>query len=129
MAHPFENSGHATGAVLHVKCEHDAEPDVRTVLRGGMLWGEQVCLAGSLQEDDCKVSTHNCWTSGTGNDTITACKDTFRGYVCQCPSGLLAPNVAASTRFWTVRALEEPAAMPFVLICRVIFSNVVPAHY
>ena len=42
-----------------------------------------------MQEDDCKFSTHNCWTSGSGDKAVSACKDTFRGYVCQCPSGLL----------------------------------------
>lgn len=40
-----------------------------------------------MQEDDCKYSTHGCWTSGSGDKGVTACKDTFRGYVCQCPPG------------------------------------------
>ncbi|CAL8466083.1 g5619 [Coccomyxa elongata] len=66
----------------------DVSPVLRALCAGFSETTEpQVCLAGSLQEDDCKFSTHNCWTSGTGNDAITACKDTFRGYVCQCPAG------------------------------------------
>ena len=47
----------------------------------------QVCLAGSMQEDDCAVENHSCWTHTEGKRSFSACKDTFRGYVCKCPEG------------------------------------------
>ncbi len=47
----------------------------------------QVCLAGSMQEDDCAAETHSCWVHTEGKQSFSACKDTFRGYVCQCPEG------------------------------------------
>ena len=47
----------------------------------------QVCLAGSMQEDDCAAETHSCWAHTEGKKTFSACKDTFRGYVCKCPEG------------------------------------------
>ena len=47
----------------------------------------QVCLAGSMQEDDCAAETHSCWVHTEGKQSFSACKDTFRGYVCKCPEG------------------------------------------
>ena len=47
----------------------------------------QVCLAGSMQTDDCAAETHGCWTHSEGLQQFSACKDTFRGYVCKCPEG------------------------------------------
>ena len=47
----------------------------------------QVCLAGSMQEDDCAAESHGCWTHTEGKKQFSACKDTFRGYVCKCPEG------------------------------------------
>ncbi|CAL5228469.1 g11610 [Coccomyxa viridis] len=47
----------------------------------------EVCLAGSMQEDDCAAETHSCWVHTEGKQSFSACKDTFRGYVCQCPEG------------------------------------------
>ena len=49
--------------------------------------GLQVCLAGSMQEDDCAAESHGCWTHTEGKKQFSACKDTFRGYVCKCPEG------------------------------------------
>jgi len=42
------------------------------------------CLSGGLEVDECASGTHGCWTQG---DTLTACVDTFRGFVCRCPAG------------------------------------------
>lgn len=41
------------------------------------------CLVGSIQTDDCAANRDSCWHEGN----VTACKDTFRGKQCQCPSG------------------------------------------
>ena len=46
-----------------------------------------MCLAGSMQEDDCAVENHGCWVHTEGKQSFSACKDTFRGYVCKCPEG------------------------------------------
>jgi hypothetical protein len=42
------------------------------------------CLTGGLEVDECSTGTHGCWTQG---DTLSACVDTFRGFVCRCPAG------------------------------------------
>jgi hypothetical protein len=47
----------------------------------------QVCLGAQLQEDDCAAGQHGCWIVSKGDKTFSACHDTFRGYVCQCPAG------------------------------------------
>lgn len=44
-----------------------------------------VCLSGSLQEDDCATSNHGCWKDASGK--WDACLDTFRGRTCRCPPG------------------------------------------
>ena len=46
----------------------------------------QVCLQGMLQVDDCEGTNHECWAEDANMQT--ACKDTFRGYICQCPPGV-----------------------------------------
>ena len=43
----------------------------------------QICLSGGLQTDECTANTHDCWRDGSNS----ACVDTFRGYVCECPVG------------------------------------------
>ncbi len=43
----------------------------------------QVCLAGGLEVNECLGESHGCWSRGNAS----ACVDTFRGYVCQCPEG------------------------------------------
>ena len=48
----------------------------------------QVCLQGMLQVDDCEGTNHECWADDA--NLQTACKDTFRGYICQCPPGGLS---------------------------------------
>ena len=58
----------------------------------------QVCLAGSMQTDDCAADTHGCWTHSEGQQDFSACKDTFRGYVCKCPEG--APAADPSAQQW-----------------------------
>ncbi|EPS57970.1 hypothetical protein M569_16845, partial [Genlisea aurea] len=42
-----------------------------------------VCLSGAVETNECLVNNGGCWQDKTAN--ITACKDTFRGRVCECP--------------------------------------------
>lgn len=43
-----------------------------------------ICLNGDLETNECLENNGGCWQDSHSN--ITACKDTFRGRVCQCPS-------------------------------------------
>jgi hypothetical protein len=59
-------------AVLKAVCsgfEETTEPDV--------------CLSQEIQTNECLESNGGCWQDKTNN--FTACKDTFRGRVCECP--------------------------------------------
>lgn len=40
-----------------------------------------VCLSDTMETNECLDNNGGCWKSGS----ITACQDTFRGRVCQCP--------------------------------------------
>ncbi|KAK4487974.1 hypothetical protein RD792_003713 [Penstemon davidsonii] len=42
-----------------------------------------ICLAGELETNECLENNGGCWQDPTSN--VTACKDTFRGRVCECP--------------------------------------------
>ncbi|CAK9180848.1 unnamed protein product [Ilex paraguariensis] len=42
-----------------------------------------VCLNGDMETNECLDNNGGCWQDKTAN--ITACKDTFRGRVCECP--------------------------------------------
>ncbi|KAL0454310.1 UNVERIFIED_CONTAM: Vacuolar-sorting receptor 3 [Sesamum latifolium] len=42
-----------------------------------------VCLTGDVETNECLENNGGCWQDTTAN--ITACKDTFRGRVCECP--------------------------------------------
>ncbi|XAR52921.1 hypothetical protein NMG60_11021256 [Bertholletia excelsa] len=42
-----------------------------------------VCLSGDLETNECLDNNGGCWQDKAAN--ITACKDTFRGRVCECP--------------------------------------------
>lgn len=44
------------------------------------------CLESALELDECATNLDPCWRSPYG-DGVTACVDTFRGYVCKCPVG------------------------------------------
>ncbi|XP_057782920.1 vacuolar-sorting receptor 3-like [Salvia miltiorrhiza] len=60
------------GAVLKALCagfEETTEPSV--------------CLSGDVETNECLDNNGGCWQDKTTN--ITACKDTFRGRVCECP--------------------------------------------
>lgn len=54
----------------------------------------QICLSGALQVDECAADTHDCWR-GSGK---SACVDTFRGYVCECPRGTTSDNLYLACR-------------------------------
>lgn len=42
-----------------------------------------VCLSGGVETNECLEHNGGCWENKKAN--ITACKDTYRGRVCQCP--------------------------------------------
>ncbi|CAL4911935.1 unnamed protein product [Urochloa decumbens] len=42
-----------------------------------------VCLSEDIQTNECLENNGGCWQDKAAN--ITACKDTFRGRVCECP--------------------------------------------
>ncbi|CAN1288896.1 Vacuolar-sorting receptor 3 [Linum perenne] len=62
----------AKGAVLKAICsgfEETTEP--------------AVCLTSDVESNECLENNGGCWKDNVAN--ITACKDTFRGRVCECP--------------------------------------------
>eukprot|EP00252_Welwitschia_mirabilis_P018792 TRINITY_DN41_c0_g1_i1.p1 TRINITY_DN41_c0_g1~~TRINITY_DN41_c0_g1_i1.p1 ORF type:complete len:630 (+),score=114.76 TRINITY_DN41_c0_g1_i1:150-2039(+) len=42
-----------------------------------------ICLSGDMETNECLTNNGGCWKSDQYN--VTACKDTFRGRVCECP--------------------------------------------
>ncbi|GAA0158157.1 extracellular matrix structural protein [Lithospermum erythrorhizon] len=42
-----------------------------------------VCLNGDVETNECLDNNGGCWQDKSAN--ISACKDTFRGRVCECP--------------------------------------------
>lgn len=42
-----------------------------------------VCLSSDVETNECLENNGGCWKDKAAN--ITACKDTFRGRVCECP--------------------------------------------
>lgn len=42
-----------------------------------------LCLSGDIETNECLENNGGCWRDSHSN--ITACKDTYRGRVCQCP--------------------------------------------
>ncbi|KAK1428077.1 hypothetical protein QVD17_16905 [Tagetes erecta] len=42
-----------------------------------------LCLSNDLETNECQINNGGCWIDKVAN--ITACKDTFRGTVCECP--------------------------------------------
>ncbi|KAG7963785.1 hypothetical protein I3843_09G135000 [Carya illinoinensis] len=42
-----------------------------------------VCLSGDIETNQCAEHNGGCWRDTRSN--VTACKDTFRGRVCECP--------------------------------------------
>ncbi|KAK1270684.1 Vacuolar-sorting receptor 1 [Acorus gramineus] len=43
-----------------------------------------VCLSDGIETNECLENNGGCWQDKAAN--ITACKDTFRGRVCECPT-------------------------------------------
>ncbi|XP_019184324.1 PREDICTED: vacuolar-sorting receptor 1-like [Ipomoea nil] len=43
-----------------------------------------ICLTADIETNECLRNNGGCWQDKSSN--ITACRDTFRGRVCQCPS-------------------------------------------
>lgn len=42
-----------------------------------------VCLSEDMETNECLTNNGGCWKDKVAN--VTACKDTFRGRVCECP--------------------------------------------
>ncbi|OVA01562.1 EGF-like calcium-binding domain [Macleaya cordata] len=42
-----------------------------------------ICLSGDLETNECLENNGGCWRDPRSN--VTACKDTFRGRICECP--------------------------------------------
>ncbi|KAL4563595.1 hypothetical protein LXL04_027639 [Taraxacum kok-saghyz] len=42
-----------------------------------------VCLSDDVETNECLENNGGCWHDKSAN--VTACKDTFRGKVCECP--------------------------------------------
>ncbi|KAG2685015.1 hypothetical protein I3843_10G102100 [Carya illinoinensis] len=42
-----------------------------------------ICLSGDIETNECAGNNGGCWQDVNSN--VTACKDTFRGRVCECP--------------------------------------------
>ncbi|WCJ27850.1 hypothetical protein M5689_009573 [Euphorbia peplus] len=42
-----------------------------------------ICLSSDIETNECLENNGGCWQDTTSN--LTACKDTFRGRVCECP--------------------------------------------
>ncbi|KAI3473086.1 hypothetical protein Pfo_030378 [Paulownia fortunei] len=42
-----------------------------------------ICLARDMETNECLENSGGCWQDKAAN--ITACRDTFRGRVCECP--------------------------------------------
>ncbi|KAG2540983.1 hypothetical protein PVAP13_9NG592440 [Panicum virgatum] len=42
-----------------------------------------ICLSEDIQTNECLDNNGGCWLDQANN--VTACKDTFRGRVCECP--------------------------------------------
>ncbi|KAL5731275.1 Vacuolar-sorting receptor 7 [Ranunculus cassubicifolius] len=42
-----------------------------------------ICLNGDLETNECLEGNGGCWMDSLAN--VTACQDTFRGRICQCP--------------------------------------------
>jgi len=42
-----------------------------------------ICLNSDIETNECLIENGGCWQDKRSN--VTACKDTFRGRVCECP--------------------------------------------
>ncbi|KAL8206025.1 hypothetical protein R6Q57_009576 [Mikania cordata] len=42
-----------------------------------------ICLSDEIETNECQDNNGGCWMDKSAN--ITACRDTFRGRVCECP--------------------------------------------
>eukprot|EP01018_Ginkgo_biloba_P009083 Gb_38951 [translate_table: standard] len=67
-----------------------------------------VCLSGDIETNECLTNNGGCWQNVKAN--ITACKDTFRGRVCECPmvSGVQFQGDGYSYCAGFLRSFEYP---------------------
>jgi hypothetical protein len=70
-----------------------------------------VCLTGMLNVDDCASGKDNCWRGVGDAGELSACVDTFRGFVCRCPQGTVrvvhAAAAAAAAAAATAAAVSQ----------------------
>ena len=66
-----------------------------------------------LNVDDCASGKYNCWRGEGEAGELSACVDTFRGFVCRCPQGAFravrSPSAAAAVSH-TGQAVSQQAA-------------------
>ncbi|KAJ3682914.1 hypothetical protein LUZ60_013141 [Juncus effusus] len=62
----------------------DKSPVLKAICSGFEETTEpSVCLSEDIETNECLDNNGGCWQDKANN--VTACKDTFRGRVCQCP--------------------------------------------
>ncbi|XP_052174266.1 vacuolar-sorting receptor 1-like [Diospyros lotus] len=62
----------------------EKNPVLRAICSGFQETTEPpICLTEDIETNECLVNNGGCWQDKTAN--ITACRDTFRGRVCECP--------------------------------------------
>ncbi|KAL6567170.1 Vacuolar-sorting receptor 6 [Orobanche gracilis] len=67
-----------------------------------------ICLSGELETNECLDHNGGCWQDRKSN--VTACKDTFRGRVCECPTvGAVGPG-RCSSRIYQVAGVRLVSA-------------------
>jgi hypothetical protein len=70
-----------------------------------------VCLSEAVETNECLTNNGGCWAKGN----VTACKDTFRGRVCECPlvEGVQFHGDGYSLCQGTAELLPDPIDPPF----------------
>ncbi|KAL4587217.1 hypothetical protein LXL04_000084 [Taraxacum kok-saghyz] len=62
----------------------DKKPVVKAICSGFRETTEpDICLSNAIETNECLHNSGECWMDTVAN--LTACKDTFRGRVCECP--------------------------------------------
>ncbi|KAJ8439607.1 hypothetical protein Cgig2_017174 [Carnegiea gigantea] len=88
-----------------------------------------VCLSDDIETNECLDNNGGCWKDKSAN--ITACKDTFRGRVCECP---LVNGVQFEGDGYTSCKGESwistlPCDIWHFSGCRGVFGSMIPYSY
>jgi hypothetical protein len=99
-------------------------PAVLRALCAGFSEGTEppVCLSGGLNVDDCASGRDTCWhyeltEEGGGSHKLSACVDTFRGYVCHCPIGASGLAIVIGTAACGCRRPPCPKGAASAAVC------------